>query len=133
MAFLKIILHSTSLFLYNWFFLKIRNPIVNCNSDAIPRLDLSPWASRLPTDVWHIGEGGVKYHMGCDFPGHDVTRHNNVPNREQCGKLCVDGSRCNAFTQNDQVGMCFLKNIPATLIGRTPVPNGICGFLPWKF
>lgn len=105
-----------------------RNPLVNCDSASIPRLDLVPWASRSPPEVWHIGEGGVKWHLNCDFPGHDVS--NQVTTGERCGRLCINDDRCNAFSHHQ--GKCFLKNVPATLL-RTRTREGVCGLLPWKF
>ncbi|EFX63496.1 hypothetical protein DAPPUDRAFT_268331 [Daphnia pulex] len=55
-----------------------------------------------------------------------------VCDNSNCGRLCIDDGKCNAFTYNSATGICFLKDIPASY-GRSPWNGAICGFLPWKF
>jgi hypothetical protein len=79
---------------------------------------------------YNNGDGGVKWLQNCDFPGYDLSRK-TIPG-EQCGRLCINDGKCNAFTYNSVTGICFLKDIPASY-GRSPWNGAICGFLPWKF
>ncbi|XP_032795230.2 peroxidase [Daphnia magna] len=111
------------------------NPIVDCDSPSIPRLDLAAWKFGSPQvhgendrAKWHIGDGDVAWLPDCDFPGGDIG--NEMIEGEKCGRLCIDTSGCNAFGHHH--GRCWLKTIPSTQ-GRSAAEGGVCGFLPWKF
>ncbi|XP_046438483.1 peroxidase-like [Daphnia pulex] len=106
------------------------NPILNCDSGSIPRLNLRPFGVEDRWPEYNTGDGGVKWLQNCDFPGYDLSRK-TIPG-EQCGRLCINDGKCNAFTHNSATGICFLKDIPASY-GRSPWDGAICGFLPWKF
>lgn len=91
-----------------------------------PVVRISRMANRWPH--YNDGEGGVKWLFDCDFPGHDIGHQ--AAAGEDCGRLCIENSACNAFSHHH--GNCYMKNIPKDL-GRSPAEGGVCGFLPWEF
>ncbi|EFX81343.1 hypothetical protein DAPPUDRAFT_102345 [Daphnia pulex] len=84
---------------------------------------------------WKTTREGIKWLPNCDFPGYDI-KYENIGGRCshcKCSDLCTDTSGCNAFSWMD--GWCYLKNLPAAALKRSPSNGGGCGcgFLPWEF
>lgn len=73
------------------------------------------------------GEGGVKWQLDCDFPGHDIS--NQAAEGEDCGRICYKNPNCNTFSYHN--GICYLKNVPQWS-DPSRLYGGMCGFLPWS-
>jgi hypothetical protein len=86
-----------------------------------------------PKIDWKTTRDGVKWFPNCNFPGYDIKYEyvGGKCSHCKCSELCIDTSGCNAFSWID--GWCYLKNIPAAALNKSPSSRGGCGFLPWEF
>lgn len=74
------------------------------------------------------GDGGVKWSLNCDFPGHDIGRIES--SGEECGGICIANLQCTHFSRPDN-GFCYMKKATLTT-SYTTTNGGMCGFVPWR-
>ena len=82
--------------------------------------------------------GSFQWNPNCSFPGHvigvkeivaDATLIKNAITA--CGEACFRNPKCNYFTLNQKLSMCWLKTSSKSItnIAKTNSPGGICGFI----